>query len=171
VCTFQSAIASLTSPQTPRRGASCQGAAAPSEPYRPAKPYASARATMRTVAHRRGGLGAAVPPLGRRAGRARGVAKCCNRLPARRRGGRSCNLFQSVSILPPRPAREATLGRVAQRQPAVDRQALRALRERGEEAKSVRSEFGPCPAFVRYCSGLFGQQLRSETYGGISETF
>ena len=90
------------------------------------------------------------------------------------RGGRvGCKLLQSVaarhgaavpvaksfSLLPlcfTRPARAATRWAAwLKDKPAVDRQALRALRERGEEAKSVRSEFGPCPALfgiVPVCS-------------------
>ena len=176
MCTF-SRLSPPSLPPKPRAGgASCQGAAAPSGPHRPAKLYASARATMRGWRIERGGLGAAVPPLGRRAGRARGVAKCCNRLPARRKGRQELQFvsecFSLFPILPPAPQRAATLGRVASKgrpavAPAGAPRPMGARRRSEIRSVGIRSLSG----FVRYCSGLFGPQLRSETYGGISEIF
>ena len=177
MCTFPRPEASVIPTQTPRRGRVLPGGGCPlGTPIALSKLYASVRATMRAVAHRRGGLGAAVPPLGRRAGRARGVAKCCNRLPARRKGRQELQFvsecFSLFPILPPAPQRAATLGRVASKgrpavAPAGAPRPMGARRRSEIRSVGIRSLSG----FVRYCSGLFGPQLRSETYGGISETF
>ena len=107
MCTF-SRLSPPSLPPKPRAGgASCQGAAAPSGPHRPLEAVCFGAGDDAREAHRRGGLGAAVPPLGRRAGRARGVAKCCNRLPARRKGRQELQFvsecFHLVSISAPAP--------------------------------------------------------------------
>ena len=160
-------------PHKPRAGgASCQGAAAPSGPHRPAKLYASARATMRARRIEEAALGPLVPPLGRRAGRARWLQTVAIGCRPARSGGTGCKKFQFVTTLfhPPRKSSH-TLGRVAQRQAC--RGPAGAPRPTGtrrrSEIRSVGIRF--LSGFVRYCYGLFGQQLRSETYGGISEIF
>ena len=171
VCTFPRPEASVIPPQTPRRGRVLPGGGCPLGTPSPS------RSCMLRRGRRCAVVASKRRPWGRcsAAGASGGAgARGCKVLqPVTRRAGRggwSFNLFQNVSLC--RPARAATLGRVARKAGLpLRRQALRALRERGvwSENRSVgiRFLFG----FVRYCSGLFGQQLRSETYGGISEIF
>ena len=97
-------------PHKPRAGgASCQGAAAPSGPHRPAKLYASARATMRARRIEEAALGPLVPPLGRRAGRARWLQTVAIGCRPARSGGTGCKKFQFVTTLfhPPRKSSHA----------------------------------------------------------------
>jgi len=144
-------------PTNPAPGARpARGRLPPRDPIALSKLYASARATMRGGASKR-------RPWGRwfrRWGGGRGGRVGCKLLQSvAARHGAAVPVAKSFSLLPlcfTRPARAATRWAAwLKDKPAVDRQALRALRERGEEAKSVRSEFGSCPALfgiVTVCS-------------------
>jgi hypothetical protein len=137
-----------------------RGRLPPRDPIALSKLYASARATMRGWRIEEAALGPRFRRWGVGRGGRAGLQSVATSYRRAGRGGRSCNLFQNVSILPPRPAREATLGRVAQRQACrCAGQALRALRERGDEAKTVQSVFGS----IRLCSVLF-RSIRSGSF-------
>jgi hypothetical protein len=123
VCTFPRPEASVIPTQTPRRGASCQGAAAPSGPHRP-RSCMLRRGRRCAVAHRRGGLGAAGSAAGAAGGAGVSGCKVLQSVTGAQEGAAGVaicfRMFQFVSILPPAPQRAATLGRVASKgRPAV----------------------------------------------------
>ena len=157
MCTFPRPEASVIPTQTPRRGRVLPGGGCPLGTPSPCEAACFGAGDDARLAHRKrrpwgrcsaagasGGAGARgckvlQPVTGAQEGAA-GVSICFR-------------MFPSCFHLRPRPARAATLGRVAQKQglPLRPAQGLRALRERGEEAKPVRYSFD----LGRLCSVLF----------------
>lgn len=144
-------------PPKPRAGgASCQGAAAPSGPHRPAKLYASARATMRGWRIEEAALGPRFRRWGVGRGGRAGLQSVATSYRRAGRGGRSCNLFQNVSNLPPRKSSHA--GPRGSKSQACRCAGRRSAPYGSAEMKQKPfSRYSVLFGFVRYRSGLFGQ--------------
>ena len=161
MCTFPRPEASVIPTQTPRRGRVLPGGGCPlgtPSPSRSCMLRCGRRCARWRIEE------AALGPLFRRWGVGRGgragLQSVATGYRRAGRGGRSCNLFQNVSVCfrscrPPRKEQPRWAAWLQKAGLPLRRQALRARWERGEEAKSVRSEFGPCPALfgiVPVCS-------------------